>query len=88
VQNFINTVRHVVTAPVGFFRDIIGHRAFVNPLIFAIICYDIAAILHDLLALTGVSGNQGSGSVLGSLILAPILAAIGLFIRSAYCTCS
>ncbi len=88
MQNFINTVRHVVTAPVGFFRDIIGYRAFVNPLIFAIICYDIAAILHDLLALTGVSGNQGSGSVLGSLILAPILAAIGLFIRSAYCTCS
>ena len=51
VQGFINTVRHLVTALVGFFRDIIGHRAFVNPLIFAIICYDIAAILHDLLAL-------------------------------------
>src|SRR5918993_402848 len=73
VPSFINTVRNVVTAPVGFSRDIIGHRDFVNPLIFAIICYDIAAILHDLLALTGVSGNQGSGSVLGSLILAPIL---------------
>ena len=51
MQGFINTVRHLVTALVGFFRDIIGHRAFVNPLIFAIICYDIAAILHDLLAL-------------------------------------
>jgi hypothetical protein len=88
VQSFINTVRHVVTAPVGFFRDIIGHRAFVNPLIFAIICYDIEAILHDLPALAGISGNQGSGSVLDSLILAPILAAIGLFIRPAYCTCS
>ena len=49
-------------------------------MIFAIICYDIAAILHGLLALVGISGNQGSGSVLGSLILAPILAAIGLFI--------
>jgi len=88
VQSFIKTLRHVVTAPVGLFRDIIGHRAFVNPVIFAIICYDIAAIVHDLLSLTGVSGNQGSGSVLGSLILAPILAAIGLFIRLAYCTCS
>jgi hypothetical protein len=80
VSSFINTVRNVVTAPAGCFRDIIGHRDFVNPSIFAIICYDITAILHGLLALVGISGNQGSGSVLGSLILAPMLAAIGLFI--------
>ena len=80
VQSFINTVRNVVTAPVGFFRGIIGHGDLVNPLIFAIICYEIAAILGGLLSLVGIGGQQGFGSFLGSLVLAPIFAAIGLFI--------
>jgi hypothetical protein len=80
VQSFINAVRSVVTVPVGFFRGIIGHGDLVNPLIFAIICYEIAAILGGLLALVGISGNRGFGSFLGSLVLALIFAAIGLFI--------
>ncbi len=80
IQSFINTVRNVVTAPVGFFRGIIGHGDLVNPLIFAIICYEVAAILGGLLALVGISGQRGFGSFLGSLILAPIFATIGLFI--------
>jgi hypothetical protein len=37
VQSFMNTVRNVVTAPVGFFRGIRREGDFVNPLIFAII---------------------------------------------------
>lgn len=80
VQTFISTVRNVVTAPVGFFRGIIGHNDLVNPLIFAIISYEIAAILGGLLALAGIGGQQGFGSFLASLIFAPIFAAIGLFI--------
>jgi len=80
VQSFVEAVRSVVTAPVGFFRGIIGHGDLVNPLIFAIICYEIAAILGGLLALVGISGERGFGSFLGSLVLAPIIAAIGLFI--------
>jgi hypothetical protein len=76
VQSLINTVRNVVTTPIGFFRGIIGHRDLVNPLIFAIICYEIAAILGGLLALVGISGQRGFGSFIGS----PIFAAIGLFI--------
>ena len=80
VQSFIKTVRNVVTAPVEFFRGIIGHNDLVNPLIFAIICYEVAAILGGLLALVGISGQQGFGSFLASLVLAPIFATIGLFI--------
>ena len=80
VQSFVNTVRNVVTEPVGFFRGLIGHGDLVNPLIFAIICYEISAFLGGLLALVGVSGQRGFGSFLGSLVLAPIGAAIGLFI--------
>jgi hypothetical protein len=80
VQSFINAVRGVVTAPVGFFRGIRREGDFVNPLIFALICYEVSAILSGLLALMGVFGGRGFGSFLVSLIVAPIFAAIGLFI--------
>jgi len=82
IQSFINAVRNVVTAPVGFFRGIRRQGDFLNPLLFAIICYEIAAILGGLLRLLGVSmgGTEGFGSFLVSLIFAPIGAAIGLFI--------
>jgi hypothetical protein len=82
VQSFINAVRGVITAPVGFFRSIRREGDFVNPLIFAIICYEVSAILGGLLSLVGVSmgGTRGFGSFLIGIILAPIGAAIGLFI--------
>jgi len=85
VQSFINAVRNVVTAPVGFFRGIRRQGDFLNPLLFAIICYEVSAILSGLLRLVGVGmGNtQGFGSFLVSIILAPIGAAIGLFIGAA-----
>ncbi len=44
VRSFIKSVDSVVTAPVGFFRGNIGHGDHVNPLIFAITCYEIVAI--------------------------------------------
>ena len=80
VQSFINTVRNVVTAPVSFYRSIPTRGNLLNPLIFAIICYEVSAILGGLLSLAGVYGSEGFGSYIVSLILAPIFAAIGLFI--------
>jgi hypothetical protein len=82
VQSFINAVRNVITAPANFFRGIRRQGDFVNPLLFAIICYEISAILGGLLGLVGVGmgGTQGFGSFIVSLILAPVFAAIGLFI--------
>jgi hypothetical protein len=82
VQSFMNAVRGVVTAPVGFFRGIRREGDFVNPLIFAIICYEVSAILGGLLSLVGVGMGdaQGFGSFLIGIILAPIGAAIVLFI--------
>src|SRR5215216_5851180 len=78
VQSFINAVRGVVTAPVGFFRGIRREGDFVNPLIFAIICYEVSAILGGIIALA--FGSRGFGGFLASIIFAPIGAAIGLFI--------
>ena len=80
VQSFINTVRNVLTAPVGFFRGIRRQGDLVNPLIFAIICYEVSAILGGLISLAGLYGSDGFSSFLVSIILAPIFAAIGLFI--------
>ena len=40
VQSFINTVR-TSSPPFGFFRGIRREGDFVNPLIFAIICYEV-----------------------------------------------
>jgi hypothetical protein len=82
VQSFIATVQAVVLRPVEFFRGILRQGDLINPLIFAIICYEVAAILGGLLRLVGIGANQGFGSFIASIILAPIFAAIGLFIFS------
>jgi hypothetical protein len=81
VQTFIAAVQAVVLRPVDFFRGILRQGDFINPLIFAIICYEVAAILGGLLGLVGLGAmNQGLGGFIASIILAPIFAAIGLFI--------
>jgi hypothetical protein len=81
VQTFIATVQAVVLRPVDFFRGILRQGDFINPLIFAIICYEVAAILGGLLRLVGLGAtNQGLGGFIASIIFAPIFAAIGLFI--------
>ena len=80
VQTFISTVQRVVLQPVDFYRGILRQGDFINPLIFAIICYEVFTILSGLLALAGIGQQQGFGGFIVSLILAPIFAAIGLFI--------
>jgi hypothetical protein len=80
VQTFIATVQAVVLRPVDFFRGILRQGDLINPLLFAIICYEISAILGGLLSLIGISGSRGFGAFIVSIIVAPIGAAIGLFI--------
>jgi len=80
VQSFISSVQRVVLQPVDFYRGILRQGDFINPLIFAIICYEVFTILSGLLGLAGIGGQQGFGGFIVSLILAPIGAAIGLFI--------
>ena len=80
VQTFIATVQAVVLQPVDFFRGILRQGDFINPLIFAIICYEVSVILGGLLRLVGIGADQGFGGFIGSIILGPIFAVIGLFI--------
>src|SRR5215210_9306436 len=78
VQSFISTVQRVVMQPVDFYRGILRRGDFINPLIFAIICYEVFTILSGILSLAGIGGQQGFGGFIASLVLAPILAVVGL----------
>ncbi len=80
VQTFISTVQAVVLRPADFFRGILRQGDFINPLIFAIICYEVYTILGGFFRLIGIGADMGFGGFIGSIILAPIFAAIGLFI--------
>ena len=92
VESFVDTVRRVVLQPVGFFAGLPRSGSLLNPLIFAVICTEISAILGGILRLAGVGEgfvagygfqvpeNQGFGEFVGSVILAPIGGAIGVFV--------
>jgi hypothetical protein len=92
VESFADVVRRVVLQPVGFFAGLPRRGSLLNPLVFALICTEIAAILGGILSLAGVGGafvtgygfqvpqNQGLGEFIGSVVLAPIGGAIGVFV--------
>jgi len=92
VNSFVDVVRRVVLQPLAFFRELPRRGSLLNPLVFALICTEIAAILGGLLRLAGVGErfvagygfqvpeNQGIGEFIGSVILAPIGGAIGVFV--------
>ena len=92
VESFADLVRRVVLQPVGFFAGLPRRGSLLNPLVFALICTEIAAILGGILSLAGVGGafvtgygfqvpeNQGLGEFIGSVVFAPIGSAIGVFV--------
>jgi hypothetical protein len=92
VESFANVVRRVVLQPVRFFRDLPRRGSLLNPLVFALICAEIAVILGGILSLAGAGGafvtgygfqvprNLGFGEFIGSVVLAPIGSAIGVFV--------
>ena len=92
LESFADTVRRVVLQPVGFFAGLPRSGSLLNPLIFALICTEISAILGGILRLAGVGEafvagygfqvpeNQGFGEFVGSVILAPIGGVIGVFV--------
>ncbi len=82
IQGFVETVRRLVLDPTEFFRSLPRQGDFINPAIFALICYEVFVILGGLLALVGLSGDRGFGGLIASIILAPIFLAIGLLIGS------
>jgi hypothetical protein len=96
LESFADVVRRVVLQPVGFFAGLPRRGSLLNPLVFALICTEIAAILGGILSLAGAGGafvtgygfqvpeNQALGEFIGSVVLAPIGGAIGVFVVAAY----
>jgi hypothetical protein len=95
--SFVDVVRRVVLQPAQFFAAIPRSGPLLNPLVFAVLCIEISALLSALLVLAGVQENPGfnpnpqnalpsvftPGSALASIIVAPIAGAIGLLIAAA-----
>jgi hypothetical protein len=95
--SFVDVVRRVVLQPAQFFAAMPRSGPLLNPLVFAVICIEISALLSALLVLAGVQENPGfnpnpqnalpsvftPGSALASIIVAPIAGAIGLLIAAA-----
>ncbi len=89
VQSFVATVRRLVLEPVAFFRSMNRQGDFVNPLLFSLICWEIAAVIGGFLGVLGSVvglGARGVGeaivSLFASLIITPIVAAIVLFVAA------
>ena len=92
VESFADVVRRVVLQPAQFFAGLPRRGSLLNPLVFALICTEIAAILGGILSLAGAGGafvtgygfeapkNQGVGEFIGSVVFAPIGGAIGVFV--------
>ena len=94
VQSFVRTVTAVLTQPALFFAGIRRRGDFVNPLVFAVICFLISALLGGIISIplsliggaqNGASGAAGAliGGIVGlfvSLILTVILAPIFMLI--------
>jgi hypothetical protein len=97
VNSFVDVTRRVVLQPVRFFAGLPRSGGLLNPLVFALVCVVISAILSAVLVLTGVQQNPGFNpnpqnaipsvfaptSALLGIVFAPIGGAIGLFIAAA-----
>ena len=97
VGSFVDVVQRVVLGPVRFFAGLPRSGTLLNPLVFALICIVISALLSGLLVLTGVQQSPGfnpnpqnaipstfaPASALASILFAPIGGAIGLFVAAA-----
>jgi hypothetical protein len=93
VGNFAEVVRRVVTRPTEFFSSIPKRGNFTGPIVFALICIVISAILGGLIRLLTRSemaggmrfggGTFGFGDFLLGVILAPVAGIIGLFLVAA-----
>lgn len=97
VGSFTAAARRVLLESVGFFRSLARQGDWTGPIVFALICYEVYAVLAGLIGLVfggissfdaGGAGEQAAGvaASLGGfiigIIVAPIIAAIILFVMA------
>jgi hypothetical protein len=92
INGFVDVVRRVVLQPRAFFAGLTRQGSFLGPLVFALICIEVSALLVGLLTfldvpggvtwLFGARGDQGFLEFLGGLVIAPIAGAVGVFLSA------
>lgn len=97
VSTFVTATRGVLTRPVEFFRGMTRQGDFLNPILFALICYEIYAVLAGIIGLlfgglasigSGTAGEQAAGAATSvggfilSVVVAPFVAAVILLIMA------
>lgn len=97
VGTFVRATRGALTSPAGFFRGMTKSGDFVNPILYALICYEIYAVLAGIIGLlfggltslgSGTAGEQAAGAAtsvggfIASVVLAPFFAALSLFVMA------
>jgi len=92
VGSFVDVVRRLVLQPAAFFAGLPRQGSLLNPLVFALICTEISVILVGLLTfvdvpggalwLFGTEGDQGFLAFVGGLVIAPVAAAVGIFLTA------
>jgi hypothetical protein len=92
VNSFVEVVRRMVLQPAAFFAGLPRQGNFLGPLVFALICVEVSAVLIGLLtfidvpggitSMLGAAGNQGFLAFLGGLVITPIAATVGIFLTA------
>ena len=92
VNSFVDVVRRVVLQPANFFTGLPRQGSFLGPLVFALICIELSAVLVGLLTFIGVPGgvtwllgargDQGVLAFVGGLVVAPIAGTVGVFLTA------
>jgi hypothetical protein len=59
LDSFVDVTRRVVLQPARFFSGLSRSGSLLDPLVFALVCVVISAILSAVLVLTGVQQNPG-----------------------------
>jgi hypothetical protein len=80
VESFPATARGVAFYPREFFAALPRNAGYRSPLVFALICAEVSAVLGGILSLTG--GN-GAGWLVGTLVATAVGASVGLFVIAA-----
>lgn len=97
VGTFVGATRGVLTQPVDFFRGMARQGDFLNPALYALICYEIYAVLGGIIGLVfgsigsfgaGTAGEQAAGVATSfggfvvGVVVAPFFAALILLIMA------
>jgi hypothetical protein len=92
VGSFVDVVRRLVLQPTAFFANLPRQGSLLGPLVFALVCIEVAVVLVGLLTFLGIPGgvtwlfgvrdDQGFLAFLGGLVIAPIAGAVGVFLTA------